>query len=150
MKYCHVILREYKERAIVCVRVHVCVCSGHLRWKLKRGAWAKSTDAASVCACNLVCVCLCRKRSSCCVWWSPTVLRWVVVRVTMCFAQRKAVAWVASHLCFLNVWSHQPALTKLTHSEVRASLAPGCAGLTYGLPGLLNVAWCLAASCIVH
>lgn len=28
-----------------------------------------------------------------------------------------------------------------THSEVRASLAPGCAGLTCGLPGLLNVAW---------
>ena len=36
------------------------------------------------------------------------------------------------------------------HAEVRASLAAGCAGLTYSLPGLLKVAWQLAASCIVH
>lgn len=45
--------------------------------------------------------------------------------------------------------AHTHKLT-LTHSEVRASLAPGCVGLTYGLPGLLNVAWGLATSYIVH
>lgn len=31
---------------------------------------------------------------------------------------------------------------------MRASLAPGCVGLTYGLPGLLNVAW--GRGCLIH
>lgn len=37
-----------------------------------------------------------------------------------------------------------------THLKVQALLAAGCAGFTYSLPGLLNVAWSPVASYIVH
>lgn len=55
MKYCHVILREYKERAVVCVRVRVCVF-WTLEVKVETGCPSKKhRDASGLCACHHVC-----------------------------------------------------------------------------------------------